>query len=62
MLCMSQARESHRIPSWARVNRPIQPLDNPVKRYLGNRSVGPGLWRRPSRWRHRRKIYLRPAL
>jgi hypothetical protein len=61
MLYMSQARSPRRARRWAWANRPIQSLDNPVKRYLGNRSVGPGLWKRPSRWSFRRKWRLRPA-
>ena len=50
MLYMSQARDSRRARRWAWANRPIQSLDTPVKRYLGNRAVGPGLWKRPVRW------------
>lgn len=61
MLYMSQAKVSRRSGRWSWANRPIQSLDNPVKRYLGNRSVGPGLWKRPSRWNLRRKMFLRPA-
>lgn len=60
MLYMSQAKVSRRAKLWARLNRPLETLDSPVKRYLGNRSVGPGLWRRQSRWTFRRNI-LRPA-
>lgn len=61
MLYMSQAKDSRRSRRWAWANRPIQSLDNPVKRYLGNRSVGPGLWKRPSKLTFRRRV-LRPAL
>lgn len=61
MLYMSQARISRRGRRWMWANRPIEGLDNPVKRYLGNRYVGPGLWRRQSRWGLRRTV-LRPAL
>jgi len=61
MLYMSQARDSRRVRRWAWQNRPVESLDNPVKRYLGNRSVGPGLWKRASRWRLRRRYFLRPA-
>jgi hypothetical protein len=61
MLYMSRARDSRRARRLAWANRPVQALDNPVKRYLGNRSVGPGLWKRPSRWGHVRRFYLRPA-
>lgn len=61
MLYMSQARDSRRARRWAWRNRPVESLDNPVKRYLGNRSVGPGLWKRPSQWDLRRRLVLRPA-
>lgn len=60
MLYMSQATVSRRARRWAWANRPLETLDNPVMRYLGNRSVGPGLWKRPSRAALRRNM-LRPA-
>ena len=60
MLYMSQARTSRRGRRWTWANRPLESLDNPVKRYLGNRSVGPGLWNRRSREAWRRQV-LRPA-
>lgn len=60
MLYMSQAKDSRRSRRWAWANRPLESMDNPVKRYLGNRSVGPGLWRKDSR-RASRRIVLRPA-
>lgn len=61
MLYMSQARVSRSARRRAWLNRPLESLDNPVKRYLGNRSVGPGLWRRLPRWTMRRLRVLRPA-
>lgn len=57
---MSQAGVSRRARRWAWANRPPESLDNPVKKYLGNRSVAPGSWNRRSRWALRRKV-LRPA-
>lgn len=60
MLYMSQARESRRARRWAWANRPLESLDNPVKRYLGNRSVGPDLRERISHQALWRKE-LRPA-
>ncbi len=60
MLYMSQANTSRRARRWAWANRPIESLDRPVKRYLGNRSVGSGLWKREFRIRLRKNI-LRPA-
>lgn len=60
MLYMSQAKISRRMKRWAWANRPVMSLDNPVKRYLGNRSVGPGLWTRDSRFAIQRNV-LRPA-
>ena len=62
MLYMSQAGVSRRIMRWAWHNRPISPLDNPVKRYLGNRSVGPGLWKWLSQWIRGGRLILRPAI
>jgi hypothetical protein len=50
MLYMSQAEGSPRAHVWIWAQRPFQAVQNPVKRYLGNRSVGPGLWKRPSSW------------
>lgn len=61
MLYMSQAGDSRRARRWAWQNRPVESLDNPVKRYLGNRSVGPGLWKRASQGSLRRRYFLRPA-
>lgn len=46
MLYGTQARESRR--ARPTVERPLVPNENPVRRYLGNRSIGPGLWKRPS--------------
>ena len=43
MLYMSQANTSRRARRWSWANRPLESLDNPVKRYLGNRAVGYGL-------------------
>jgi len=60
MLNMSQARTSRRFRPSAWANRPLESLDNPVKRYLGNRSVGPGLWQRATR-RTVERMVLRPA-
>ena len=40
MLYTSQDKTSHRARRWAWAPRPLTTLDNPVKRYLGNRSVG----------------------
>lgn len=37
MLYMSNARVSRRARRWAYANRPYESIDNPVKRYLGNR-------------------------
>lgn len=61
MLYMSQARESRQARLWAWANRPQEPIDNPVKRYLGRRSVGPGLWKRASQLGLGRRLTLRPA-
>lgn len=61
MLYMSEARESRQARRWAWVNRPHESIDNPVKRYLGRRSVGPGLWKRASQWVNGRWFILRPA-
>lgn len=60
MLYMSQTRVSRQARKRPRVKRPIVSLDNPVKRYLGNRSVGPGLWEWSSRSKVSRNV-LRPA-
>ena len=59
MLYMSPARESRRARRWAWANRPVESLDNPVKRYLGNRPVGPSLQKRNPRRAYR--LVLRPA-
>ncbi len=40
MLNMSQSRTSRQLRRWAWVHHPLQTLDNPVKRYLGNLSLG----------------------
>lgn len=61
MLYMSQAWESRQARRWAWANRPHESIDNPVKRYLGRRSVGPGLWKRASQWANGRRFILRPA-
>lgn len=61
MLYMSQARESRQARRWAWANRPYESIDNPVKRYLGRRSVGPGLWKRASRLVTGRSLVLRPT-
>ncbi len=60
MLYMSRARESRMARRWAWLNRPVESLDNPVKRYLGNRPVGPGARTRKSLWAIRRRV-VRPA-
>lgn len=49
MLYMSQAEASRNSRRWAWANRPIDSLENPVKRYLRDRSVGSGL-RKNRRW------------
>jgi hypothetical protein len=59
MLYMSAARECRRAWRWAWANRPVESLDNPVKRYLGNRPVGPALQERTPRMAYRR--VLRPV-
>lgn len=56
MLYMSPARESRRARRWAWANRPVESLDNPVKRYLGNRPVGPALQKRTPRLAYRRVV------
>jgi len=60
MLQMTRAELSRMLRSHVWANRPVEALDNPVKRYLGNRSVGPGLWKRSPRWTFRSDV-LRPA-
>ncbi len=40
MLNVSQSRTSRHFRRWAWAHRPLQKLDNPVKRYLGNLSLG----------------------
>jgi hypothetical protein len=60
MLYMSQAEASRSSRRWAWANRPLQSLENPVKRYLRDRSVGSGL-NRSRRWVMGRMI-LRPAV
>lgn len=60
MLYMSQARESRRARRWAWANRPPESVENPVKRYLRNRSFGPGS-RDRSLSRVLRRRVLRPA-
>lgn len=60
MLYMSRAGISRRTRRWMGANRPIETPDDPVRRYPGNRSVGPGSRRRESRWALRPKV-LRPA-
>lgn len=37
MLYISNARVSRRARRWAYANRPYESIDNPVKRYLGNK-------------------------
>lgn len=54
MLYMLPARESRRARHWAWANRPVESLDNPVKRYLRNRAVGPALRKRAPRPAYRR--------
>ena len=46
MLYTSQDKTSRRGRRWAWAPRPVTSLDNPVKRYLGNRSIGHGLRQR----------------
>lgn len=60
MLYMSNARESRRTRRWAWAHRPHEAIDNPVKRYLGNRRVGRGSQRRSFR-RTFGRSFLRPA-
>ncbi len=60
MLHMSRTRWPHRPRRRQEVDRPLLTPDNPVRRYLGNRSVGPGLWKRPSPWGSG-SVMLRPA-
>lgn len=54
MLDMTRAKTSHRGRSSRWANPPLESPDNPVKRYLGNRSFGPGSWARRSRSAPRR--------
>lgn len=61
MLYMSRATVSRMARRRAWLNRPLESLDNPVKRYLGNRSVGPDLRNRISHEALRRRE-LRPAV
>ena len=49
MLYMSRGNVSRRARRWSWANRPIDSLDNPVKRYLGNRAMGHGLRQREPR-------------
>lgn len=51
MLTMSQKRASsgRNARRWARLERPLLPLDNPVRRYLGNQALGFGTRRVLSR-------------
>ena len=37
MLYTSNAKASRRARRWAYANRPYESIDNPVKRYLGNK-------------------------
>lgn len=60
MLNMSQEPTSRQARRWSWANRPIESLDNPVKRYLGNRAVGHGLRRKQPRMRFGR-LTVRPA-
>lgn len=60
MLYMSQAEASRRSRRWAWAHRPVESLENPVKRYLRDRSVGSGL-RTNRRWAWGR-LMLRPAV
>ncbi|MGF1617334.1 MAG: hypothetical protein ACFCU2_05935 [Acidimicrobiia bacterium] len=39
MLYMSNAKASRRARRWAYANRPYESIDNPVKRYLGSKSL-----------------------
>ncbi|CAN5876218.1 hypothetical protein BH23ACT4_BH23ACT4_00270 [soil metagenome] len=39
MLYMSNASASRRARRWAHANRPYESIDNPVKRYLGSKSL-----------------------
>jgi hypothetical protein len=59
MLDMSQAEDSRKPRRWAWANRPVESLENPVKRYLRDRSVGSGL-RKNRRWSGR--LVIRPAV
>ena len=60
MLYMSQAEASRRSRRWAWANRPVASLENPVKRYLRDRSVGSGLHKN-RRWAMGR-LMVRPAI
>lgn len=60
MLYMSRAGESRTARRWAWLNRPVESLDNPVKRYPDSRLVVPGTRTRKSRWAIRRRV-VRPA-
>lgn len=60
MLYMSQGQASRRSRRWAWANRPVDSLDNPVKRYLRDRAVGSGL-RNNRRWALGRLV-VRPAV
>ena len=59
-LYMSQANTSRRARRWSWANRPIESLDNPVKRYLGDRGLGHGLLQKRPRLGMGRLI-VRPA-
>ncbi len=55
------ANGSHSAARRGRINSSIEILDNPVRRYLRNRSVGPGLWARMQQMA-RNRMSLTPAL
>jgi hypothetical protein len=61
MTYMSNTRDPRSTRRWAWANRPFEPLDNPVRRWLGNRSKG-----RRLQERHRpqilQRLIVRPAV
>lgn len=61
-LYMSEGRMSRSARRWAWANRPIESLDNPVKRYLRNRRIGSGPKESYGRLRARLRWIVRPAV
>lgn len=62
MLYMSQARVSRSARRRAWLNRPLESLESPVKRYEGSLPAGPSLWRWRPRRAMRRLRVLRPVI